>query len=443
VIKKLIRKNQMAEEGPLSMDVETPGEEEPGETQEECNRRICTLVVPFVFDYHSRLRNTLVNRMRDVDPWHGFIPAHTLGRSQTFMVQHTARFALKDAPNEPYVITPAAVQCTVSKSALPKNPATHPETGAICVYSPDEVYPFAMSVRRWSNDTPMALGVHAIGTPLALQVPEVSQILRNWGLDGQPAFMIIKPGETHDTAQQKPGQVPFGNAYVSRDFGVVSESYLMAFGALREQHLKNGCVQLPDALMQQAGLPFTLVEGEGNVRSWYMVPTDSLIAWPINELDYAERVQQMGVIAIGPLHAHDKRTDRLIAPYWLMTDQSLDMLCREAATHLINRVRPEKLMALGVKVMPSECPGTPSWTDLSINKEVTPLTPPDEVARIMAVERSFGVKIYLKYAIFPVGLSTAPNLAPKLPPDWPKFSAFRASSDPLIGGVQTSDQRAK
>ena len=430
-------------EGPQAMDVEAPGEEEPSETQEECNRRICAQLVPFLFDYQSRLRNTLVNRMRDVDPWHGLIAPYTLGRSQTFMVQHTAEFALKDAPNEPYLVSPQAVRCDTSKNALPKSPATHPETGAPCVYSVDEVYPFAMSVRRWSNQTPLVLGVHAVGTPLALQSQEVSQMLRNWGLDGEPAFMMIRPGETHETAQQKPGQVPFGTAYVSRDFGVVSERYLTAFGALRENHLMNGCVRLPDELMQQANLPFTLTEGEGNVRSWYLVPTDSLVAWPINELDYAERIQQMGVVAIGPLHAHDKRTDRLIAPYWLMTDQSLSMLCREAAKHLISRVRPEKLLSLGVKVMPSECPGALSWTDLSINNEVTPLTPPDEVARVMAAQRSFSVKIYVKYAMFPAGLSNAPNLAPRLPPDWPKFSEFRASVDPLIGAVQTSDQRAK
>jgi hypothetical protein len=430
-----------AETIPMEVDGGEGREAPPQETQEECNKRICVTLIPHIFAYQSQLKGVLVNRMRDVDMWAGTVDVRPFGFIRTFMVEHTLNFRLCDGAGV-YTIAPGIVPCKTGNKPLPEKPPINSDTNQPFLYATEAVYPFTLSVKRWDNRTPLDIGLYANGKPAGLERPELAQVMRNWG-EQEAMFMVMKAGSTQETYQDKSRTAPEGLAYVGRDFGPVSQRHLSTFAPIRREHLRNGCVPIPDDVMQAAHLPFTDVEGDLHIRRWFLLPIDSLLAWPIRKLSYEERITQFGVVAIGPISAHDKRADRIIETYLVITDKSLDLLVEGVCDKVVDKIAPFDLGKIGVRAMPCECPGEPSWTDLTANTEIVPGMTQEDHARVMQAPRSLFVRYYVKYAIFPQGMEHWPNLAARVPDDWPEYVEFDGGGAPAISAVATPDQRQK
>lgn len=407
------------------------------ETVEECNARICNTMIPHILSYQSSVQGVLVNRMRNVKPWHGFVSLEGLGCSTQFEVNHTMQFRLCDASGE-YTVTPGAVECETSRSPFPRKLPPNPPAP----YTPKEVYPFELTVRRWHNKSPVDLELVTNGRPAGLERELVNRVMRNWGVT-DAAFTVLKAGSTQDDYQNQKGQEAMGVAYVGRNFGVVSERHLKHFAPIRRQHLKNGCIPLSDEIMQQAMLPYTLVEGPTNVRRWYLVPYDSLLAWPIRSITYEKRLTKYGVMAVGPIQTHDKRSDTITSHYMLVPDCSLNLLIESLAERVVDKALPFDLWNIGVRVRPRTEANDCNWTDRSANKELTPLSTEPEVTASLEKQRSVFLRYYVRYVMFPQGAADVPNLAPRVPDSWEEYTAYEPAETPSISMFGPSNQRVK
>lgn len=427
------------------MQTDEQGEANPArQSVADVNAHICSLLVPHVFQYHSQLRGTLINRMRDVDMWHGMLTISDYGEAKLLKLEHATQFRLCDVKG-PLVITPKSVPtCVLTKNPLPTNAPLNPATNAPSVYGTTQVYLNGLSVRRWTNNTPLDLGVYAELEPAAYDVDVFKRIMANWG-EKDAAFMKLIPGKTQDDYQNEKQTTPYGTAFSGGGFGPISEVHLTHFAPLRANHLLNGCVPIPPEVMTACHLPFTPEPGPQNINCWYLMPVDHLLAWPLRELSYEQRVHTFGVVAIGPITTHDRRHDRKIETYFVITDASLHQIAADITKNVLNKVNCVDMGDVGVRVMPCECPGEASWTDLSVNREYTPGTTQEQLKAIMERPRTISLRAYVNYVIFPVDFHTAPNLAPRVPlENFPKYSELvhNLQGAPNMARMANPDQRA-
>lgn len=374
-----------------------------------------------------------VNKMSDIDMYRGCIPIHPYGRVQTVNIAHQAKIPLAEMPAE-YTITPKAVPCKVTGKTLPRKPPTDPNTGMPAVYSTDAVYPCALKVSRFDNsEVPLDVALFTVSKPEAHKIKTLDRVMNNWGETGA-AFTILTAGSTQDTfREQRRADASMGVAYRDMGFGVTSSAHLKCFAPLRQRHLLNGCLDLPPSVMDQAGLPYdTASTNPDAIHCWMLVPHNSLLTWPLADTDHRDRME-WGIYGVTPLRAVNKVSGELSLSYWVMPDVSVRRLVVDMDKVLRTHC-PVDFGDIGVKMRPASCPAEPSWTDISVNAQVSMQTSAEEISAIMTTPRKIDLTYWVDYVIFPMGMQDAPNLSPELPPNWPKYSTFAAQTRPLIGG---------
>lgn len=353
--------------------------------------------------------------MFDLDMWASFVSPHACARTQDVEFDHHTTIALCECPRQPYRSCPDLVQGTMTGCALPKRPALNPATRQPMEYDLNYVFPVTMRICRYSNGLPVDLNAAIGGGPSTLQTETALRIARNAGRE-YLTFARLKSGKTHETQPLEDR----GIAYRGADFGLLNERYLRAFAPIRPHHLRNGCVVLPDAVMQEAQLPFTTTPQDPNadIRSWILMPYDHIMAWSISSEDYEGRIREYGVRAIDPLRVKNKNTGEVRPLYWLIDNCSFERLCQHVTKRCLEPMQPRTLGQCGVDLYPADAQDY-NWTELSVNKEVVPgVTSPEQVDDIMRAKRRLHVKYSLRYVVFPTGTAELANLAPRCPPDW-------------------------
>lgn len=412
------------------------------------------------------LKITGKQRIRDIDPWEGFIAPYTLAKTERSSHTHMATIQLNTLRRQP---CPSAIPIQNCKNAVI---STMAKEGKV-KYDRTEVYPFTFVLKRWVNELGTDLGCSMLGQPQYISTLS-DEVMKNIPGAVPGTFAMLPNGSTQDTLKNG-SSATHGVALANRDFGIINEKFLRAFGCIKEEHLTRGCLQIPTEIADEAGLARLFsglkwrvktfghrlfvedaeeekenVDGKDDSDdgatmetddaddifkdNFFLVPCTSLIAWPYEDDDEESRAKY-GIYGV-QIRARNKKTGEVFNPYWLVDGSTFKMMLYHCAVSLVKDIEPINLNKWGLRIYPFQDATT--WDNPMCFQELSPLSTEEETNAFLAKKRRFSVKFQTGYVLFPEGTSAHPKLAPIMPKDWYRFRQFMRSN---ITAVRVNDQQ--
>lgn len=408
------------------------------------------------------------SRIRDIDPWEGFIAPYELARTERSSHIHSANVQLSTLRRQP---CPSTICIGTCKSTV----VNRLKKNNTIVYDYTQVYPFNFVLKRWTNQLGLDVGCAMYNQPKYISTLS-DEVMKNIPGAVPGTFVMLPNNSTQDTVEQKKnGSAARGVALANRDFGVVNERFLRAFGCIKEEHLTRGCVEIAEEVAEEADLPLVFsglrwrvktfghrlfvdeTDNDNNAEDngdeaamdtdndmdsifegkFFLVPCTSLVAWPYDGKDEEERAR-FGVYAV-QIRARNKKTGEVFNPYWLVDGPSFKLMLIHCSYSLIENVQPINLKDWGLRIFPFKDATT--WDNPTCYEGLSPLASEEEKAAFLSKKRRFAVKFQTGYVVFPRGASDHPKLAPILPPDWYNFKQFQRSG--LTSVTVNEEQRVK
>jgi len=392
-----------------------------------------------------------VKRVRDIDPWKGFICPSEYAKNVTCEFDFSTQFTLRELRSKP---CPLLITSTTSKTKLM---STLPQQQG---YGADGVYPYRVVVKRWKNRSGIDLGCKLVES-VAPSSDVIEEVMANIPRAEPGTFMVIKNNTTQSSRDKVTQQTANGVALANRDFGVVNVKFLKAFGCIQERHLSNGVVEIPSEQAEEAQLPAVFRDMRSRITvikltttagpeqtpnkglvfdRFFLVPCSSLIAWIYGGMNDVERASY-GVYGL-QIRVRNKNDNTTTAPYWIVDDPSYAYMLQHCHTRLISPVKTIKEKQLGIKVFPFE--DASSWSNPLVYCDANPNMTEEQQDVLLDSKRSLTTRFYASYVTFPKGLASAPNLAPICPEDWYPPEKFKQKLQThAVDSVGNTNQRMK
>lgn len=403
------------------------------------------------------LDKTKKTRVRDINPWEGFISPSDYAQTERTPHEYKHQFTLSQLRQQQCPLPITLMTCRDGKNTS---------------NSDDRIfYPFHFIVKRWNNQSGIDLGCNLIKQPNAVS-EMVNKVMENIPMAVPGTFMIMKNGTTQDSYRAKDGEAADGVALAGRNFGVINEKYLKAFGCIEKHHLTRGCLEIPEQVIGHSRLVTvfanlrlkvkifgpklgqkkenksnnnnnnkeqTSMDIDGVAERFFLIPCTSLIAWTYDTMDDAERAQY-NIYAL-QIRSRNKTTGEITKPYWIVDDPSFAWMIEHCNKGMIEKVSSVAFEEIGLNVYPFKNPET--WDNSMVVEGLDPLMPKKDVDAVWSKKRGLYIKFYTGCVSFPRGLKNAKNLAPIIPSDWYDARDFKNSMKPSISQVPHNMRQRK
>ena len=431
----------MEEVVPMDIDNDEGGENDNNAlTDADVERMALSVVSKWL------LQKTGKDKIRNINPWEGFISPAKLGIAVTRSCEYRHVFNIDQLKQ---------IKCPLTIS--PKNSKSRfipTKAGKGTMYDHGVVYPYSLVVQRWDNKSNVHLGVATIKTPDSV-TDLMDKVMENIPGAVPGTFMEMAPGSTQDDYRVGDGEVKNGTSSVNRDFGVLNKKFLSAFGCIERRHLGRGCIMIPEDISLDADLQrvfgslrnraeitkslFSVknkkdTKDESNkmdidddnelMDKFILVPCTSLIAWGYDLMDDDKRAE-FNVYAL-QIRSRNKKTNKIATPYWIVDELSFNWMVEYCNVRLVKDVNPISSDLVGLNISPFDAPG--SWNNLMIYDDIGVSMTKDEINAVIKKKRSLYIKFSAGYVCFPRGTSERLDIAPILPPNWYDAREFKRVS---------------